>query len=210
MDRLMQIELGGGNKAESWQEIDLYRFFAALLGSPTRDRFGLLARISSQEVVTDLWGWLGCAPTHPPSTIFKSFEQYEASYIALFDVGAPEPPVPLLESYYHETIPAQQTVLENACYYDVINLRTDPSVSSPDHLLAQLEFAASVRYLQENCNEETTQESLRQMEFDYLQRHLLSWLPAASAKLQKLQPPVFPSLFALMLQFLRNRLDELG
>jgi hypothetical protein len=30
--------------------------------------------------------------------LFESFEHYEARYISVFDVGAPEPLVPLLES----------------------------------------------------------------------------------------------------------------
>lgn len=210
MDRLMQMEIGSVQKTEKWEDIDLYRYFAILLGTPGRDRFGLLLKISSQEVIADLWAKLGCEAMPPLSTMFQSFEQYEAGYIALFDVGAPEPPVPLLESYYHKAIPEQQTVLENACYYDIINLRTDTSVVSPDHLLAQLEFAASVRYLQENCREESTRQSLRQIERDYLERHLLSWLPSALTKLKMLQPPVFPSLFTMMLKFLRNRLDELA
>ena len=199
----------GKEEAENWDEIDLYRFFATLLGFPTRNRFALLARFNSREEFAGLWRWLGCTGKPPRSSMYRSFDQYEAGYIALFDVGAPEPPVPLLESVYHGTIPAQQTVLENVCFFDAVGLKSDPSMTSPDHLLAQLEFGASVRYLQENCKDEHARESLRHMERDYLEHHLLSWLPSAVKKLESLRTPVFPALFALLLKFLRNRQDEL-
>ncbi len=199
----------GRVKAENWEEIDLYRFFATLLGFPARDRFASLARFNCREVLTSLWQWLKCTGKPPRSSMYRSYEQYEAGYIALFDVGAPAPPVPLIESAYHETIPAQQTVLENVCFFDAVGLKSDPLVTSPDHLLAQLEFGASVRYLQENCREESTRESLRSMELDYLERHLLSWLPFAAMKLNSLRAPVFAALFALLLKFLHNRHDEL-
>ncbi len=200
----------GRGKVESWEEIDLYRFFATLLGFPTRDRFDLLARVSSREAIADLRGWLGCTERPTRSSMYASFEQYEAGYIALFDVGTPEPPVPLIESAYHATVPAQQTVLENVGFFDAIGLMSDSSVTSPDHLLAQLEFGASVRYLQDNCTEKAARHSLCRMEFDYLERHLLSWLPSAAKRLERLHPPVFPVLFAMMLKFLQNRRNELS
>ncbi len=103
----------------------------------------------------------------------------------------------------------QQTLLENVWFFEAIGLKSDPSVTSPDHLLAQLEFGASVRYLQENCVEELARESLRRMEHDYLDHHLLSWLPAAAKNLVRLRAPAFPAVFTVMLRFLRNRRDEL-
>jgi TorA maturation chaperone TorD len=189
-----------------WEDVDLYRFFARLLGFPSRDRFDLLKRISSTEVVACLWERLNCKAPPPPTVMFQSFEQYESSYIALFEVGSPGPPVPLVESFYHETIPVQQTVLENACFHDVIQLKADTSVTSPDHLLAQLEFGASVRYLHEHCESEMQRQDLRRLERDFLNQHMLSWLPIALAKLESLRPPFLPVVFALLVQFLRSRL----
>ncbi len=205
----MQDEVGASAPALNWEEIDLYRLFANLLGFPSKGRFDLLALIRAQNVIPDLWARLSCDGTPPPLITFDSFGEYEAGYIALFDVGAPEPPVPLLESHYHEKIPAQQTVMENVCFYDVINLKVDPAVTSPDHLLAQLEFAASVRYLHEQCAEPMQRQALRQLESDFLERHVLSWLPIALARLEPLHPPMLPALFTLLLKFIRIRLAEL-
>ncbi len=199
-----------GQGEVSWEDVDLYRFFANLLGFPSRDRFDLLARVCSEEAIAGLCEWLKCEAPLPLPVMFQSFEQYESSYISVFDVGTPEPPVPLLESYYHEMIPAQQTVLENVWFHDVIRLKADTSVTSPDHLLVQLEFAASVRYLLEHCDSELQRQDLCRLERDFLERHMLSWLPAALAKLESLSPPVLPVMFALLMQFLRGRHEELG
>ncbi len=195
---------------ESCKEIDWYRFFAYLFGPPSRERFSRLSQPGLQKAIADLWRGMGCAAGLPCTAMFASFEHYEACYIALFDVGAPEPPVPLLESAYHKTIPPQQTVLENVWFYDVIKLRTVEAIGPPDHLLAQLEFCASVRYLQESCSEEAQRQVLCRLESDFLDRHLLSWLPPVAARLQELRPPVFPPWLALLLQCLRRRREELA
>ncbi len=205
----MQNEPLCGMNAESCEEIDWYRFFAYLIGPPSHERFSRITQPGLQETMVNLWEGMGSTGGLPRSAMFESFEHYEACYISLFDVGAPEPPVPLLESFYHKTIPPQQTVLENAWFYDVIKLGTAASISSPDHLLAQLEFCASVRYLEENCNEQAQRHSLCHLESDFLDHHLLCWIPTALAKLQELGPPVFPAWFALLLQYLRYRLEEL-
>jgi len=189
---------------------DWYRVFAYLLGPPSKERFSRLALPEFQEAVGGLWCGPGGAREPDHASMFESFEEYEACYIALFDVSVPEPPVPLLESCYKRTVPPQQTLLEITCFYDVINLKTDMSINSPDHLVTQLEFAASVRYLQENSGSDSQRQILCRLERDFLDRHLLAWIPAALARLRKLGPPVFPMLFELLLQFLHSRIDELG
>jgi TorA maturation chaperone TorD len=84
------------------------------------------------------------------------------------------------------------------------------SAMAPDHLVTQVEFLASVRYLQ-NCGKPAAEIlDLRNLERDYLERHLLSWIPDAMAALQRLRPPIFPLLFMLLLQFLHLRHDTLS
>jgi DMSO reductase family type II enzyme chaperone len=201
----MQGEDAGTKSAVILEDIDLYRFFAYVLGFPSQDRFSLLSLAEPREVLKTLWVELGCQGEAPRPATFESFEDYEAAYIALFDVGVPEPPVPLLESSYHKAVPAQHTVLENADYFEVLGLRPATSVTAPDHLITQLEFLASARYLQETCSGKSELQNLRRLEQDFLERHLLSWIPSALAKLQNLKPPIFPVFFALLLQFLRSR-----
>ncbi len=191
------------------EQIDGYRFFAWLLGFPSRERYRRIADDDFQAAVADLWTRLSCAGQCPPSLMFEEYEQYEACYISLFDVGVSGPPVPLIESFYQAAVPAQQTLLENAWFFDVIKLKTNPAIGSADHLLTQLEFAASVRYLQDGSGDAPQRQTLCRLERDYLDRHLLSWLPAAAAKLEELRAPVFPAWFSLLLQFLHARRNEL-
>ena len=201
----MKEDAAGHTKTGLPEDFDLYRFFAYIIGFPSQDRFKLLSRTDLRKTLESLWAELGCRGEAPRAAVFGSFEQYEAAYIALFDVGAPAPPVPLLESAYHESIPAQHTVMENADFFEVLGMKPSTAVTSPDHLVTQLEFMASARYLQDNCRDESKLRDMRLLERDFLDRHLLCWVPDALSKLQELQPPLFPILFALLLQFLRNR-----
>ncbi len=192
----------------NWEQVDLYRVFAYLFGPATPDRFEQLRSPAFGQSLAHLWTELGCADRFPGLGSFRDAVEYENAYIALFDVGVPEPPMPLVESAHNKAMPPQQTALENISFYEVLGLKPDPSRQAPDHLVTQLEFLAAVRYARENARE-ADRESLRRLERDFLQRHLLNWLPAAQEKLGRLGPPVFPALATLLVAFLRERLAAL-
>ena len=194
----------------AWEQHDLYRFFAHVLGSPTRERYALLHSREFTASLRQLWQELQCEGEFPGRTGFRGFAQYEAAYIALFDVGAPEPPVPLVESAHHKAIPAQQIALENVLFYEVLGLHVNPARSFADHLFTQLEFLSAVRYAGEQAPDTEGRANLARLERDFLQRHLLNWLPAAEAKLRRLDPPLFSTFLYLLLVFLQNRLKLLS
>jgi len=194
----------------AWEQHDLYRFFAHVLGSPTRERYALLHSREFTASLRQLWQELQCEGEFPGRTGFRGFAQYEAAYIALFDVGAPEPPVPLVESAHHKAIPAQQIALENVLFYEVLGLHVNPARSFADHLFAQLEFLSAVRYAGEQAPSSESRANLARLERDFLQRHLLNWLPAAEAKLRRMDPPLFSTFLYLLLVFLQNRLKLLS
>jgi len=75
-----------------WQHNDLYRFFALVFATPTRECFDLLSQPGLPEALRNLWKQLGCEGKFSGFEWFGSYEQYESTYIALFDVGIPEPP----------------------------------------------------------------------------------------------------------------------
>ena len=95
-----------------------------------------------------------------------------------------------------------------ADFYNVLGLRPAPCVAAPDHIVTQLEFLSSVRYLQENAAAESERQCLARLERDFLERHLLSWLPVAQAKLEELNPPLFPALFGALARFLFARAER--
>jgi len=195
---------------QMWVGIDLYRFFAYALGAPSAERLECFRRPDFVHGLAELWLQLQCEGDFPGLASFADFEEYESSYIALFDVGVPEPPVPLFESAHYRSVPAQQTALENTSFYEVLGLKTDPASSAPDHLLTQLEFLSVVRYLRENVLDEQNRQNLARLEKDFLERHLLNWLPAARQKLSRHEVAAFPVLLSLLLAYLNKQTQELA
>ncbi|MBZ5657415.1 MAG: molecular chaperone TorD family protein [Acidobacteriia bacterium] len=191
--------------AIDWQQNDLYRFFALVFGPPTRECFNLLSQIAMPKALNDLWSNLKCEGEFPGFEWFSSYEQYEEAYIGLFDVGVPEPPVPLFESAHDKSRPAPEIALENTCFYEVLGLKSNPNRAVPDYLVTQLEFLAAVRYTSEKTSEEATAVALEHAEAEFLERHLLNWLPMAKTKLDGTGAPGFPVLMTLLVQFLANR-----
>ena len=188
-----------------WQQTDLYRFFALVFAPPSRQCFELLSQPALPEALQTLWQRLACEGEFPGFEWFANYEEYESAYIALFDVGIPEPPVPLFESAHDKTHPAQEIALENTFFYDVLGLRSDQSQAVPDYLITQLEFLAALRYTSENASDEATAVSLARAEAEFLERHLLNWIPTAKAKLERTGAPGFTTLMALLARFLSQR-----
>jgi DMSO reductase family type II enzyme chaperone len=187
-----------------WHQIDLYRFFAHAFASPTLERFGLLSQPGLPGALQGLWKELGCDGKFPGFEWFATYDEYESSYIELFDVGIPEPPVPLFESAHDKSHPAQEIALENTYFYDVLGLKSDPSHAVPDYLVTQLEFLAALHYTREHTSDESAAVALARAETEFLQRHLLNWIPNAKAKLQRLNAPGFSLLLTMLEQFLRH------
>ena len=191
-----------------WRQNDLYRFFAFVFAPPMPECFDLLSQPGLPEALRNLWKQLKCEGEYPAFEWFVSYEQYESAYIALFDVGIPEPPVPLFESAHDKTHPAQEIALENTYFYDVLGLKSDPSRAVPDYLVTQLEFLAALRYTCEHTPQESTARSLARAETEFLERHLLNWLPVAKAKLDRTNAPGFPVLMTILVQFLKHMYES--
>ena len=195
--------------ARDGQQTDLYRLFAVLLAPPSRACFDFLSQAAAASAFGDLWKALGCEGDFPGFEWFSSYEQYESAYIALFDVGLPEPPVPLFESAHDKSRPAQEIALENTYFHEVLGLRSDPARAVPDYLVTQLEFLAALRYTRENAADEATAAALGRAEAEFLERHMLNWVPAAQSKLHRTGAPGFPLLMTLLRQFLDQRYNDL-
>jgi DMSO reductase family type II enzyme chaperone len=200
------VETCAETKSErgAWDQVDLYRVFAFVFGAPSAERFVWLQRPELPAWLGELWEDLGCDGAFPGVTTFADYEDYESTYVALFEVGLPSPPVPLQESAHDDT-PAPQTVLENVFFYDVLGLRIDPTQYAPDHLVTQLEFLSAVSYLRERARDVDNRTQLAHLERDFLERHLLSWLSDAQTKLAREDSPLFPTLMTLLVVFVERR-----
>ncbi len=191
-----------------WQQIDLYRFFAKVFSAPSQQCFEFLAQPSARESLRDLWHYLGTEGRFPGFDWFSSYDLYESAYIGLFDVGLPEPHVPLFESAHDKSHPAQEIALENTYFYDVLGLKSDPAQAVPDYLITQLEFLSVLTFTQENAPDQENSRSLERAKADFLDRHLLNWVPTLDIKLKRTGAPGFPILMDVLLQFLRKERSE--
>ena len=188
-----------------WKQVDYYRFFAYAFGPPSEERHLWFSQPSVADALAELWEQLSPAAKFPGFSWFPDFESYEAAYIALFDVGAPEPPVPLCESAHVRSHTPQELVLEVTHFYEVLGLRVNPSLTVPDHLVTQLEFLSAVTYVRDHASDEPQQQAMTRLEHDFLQRHMLNWIGTAEEKLQSCPFVAFRVLFALMALELRRR-----
>ncbi len=188
----------------NWEQTDLYRFFARVFATPSRECFEFLSRSSASAELRELWRYLGCKGRFPGLVWFAAYDLYEAAYISLFDVGVPVPAVPLFESAHDKSHPAQEIALENTYFYDVLGLKSDPTAGVPDYLITQLEFLAALSFTQDNASDGATRASLARAKSEFLERHLLNWIPVASSTLKRTAVPGFPVLMDMLLQFLRG------
>ena len=191
-------------------ELDLYRVFAACFSHPSTERFDWLSGRECRALLKKLGlNQVGRLP-HSATRQFRDYCSYEAAYIALFEVGVPEPPVPLLESAHSRRQVPQDIVLECVNFYDVLGLRPSGSVFPSDHLVTQLEFLAAARYLREQANDANSADSLRRLERDFIARHMVNWLAVAQEKLEEVNPPMFLMLLRALTAFLKQRSVLLG
>jgi len=188
-----------------WRQTDLYRFFALVFAPPTHECFNFLSHPSAPTALFGLWKCLECDGEFPGIEWFPRYELYESAYISLFDVGLPEPPIPLFESAHDKSHPVQEIALENTYFYDVLGLKSDSSRGVPDYLVAQLEFLAVLRYTREHTSDESNAVSLARVETEFLERHLLNWVPRAASRLQRASATAFPVLMTMLVQFLKAR-----
>lgn len=191
-------------------ELDLFRVFAICFGQPSRESFSWLSGTAARSLWKRLAQRFQVKVNLSRAKGFTDYKAYEAGYIALFEVGVPEPPVPLLESAHSRTPAPQEIVLDCVNFYDVLGLRPSGSAFPPDHLVTQLEFLAAVQYLRSEQSDPLKAEPLRRLERDFVERHLLNWLPAVQQKIDQLNPPLFPMLLPLLIAHLKAEVSMLA
>jgi DMSO reductase family type II enzyme chaperone len=192
------------------EELDFYRVFAYSFGLPSEERFAWISSREYRALLKTSSSQLRVRRKTRGAVRFSDYATYESAYLALFEVGVPAPPVPLLASSYSRSEPAQQIVLDCVNFYDVLGLRPSDSVFPADHLVTKLEFLAAVRFLRAGASNGEQASQLLRLERDFIERHLLSWLPAAQEKLDKLNPPIFPLLLNLLHSYLHAEFAALA
>lgn len=144
-----------------------------------------------------------------PAGTSVSYEDFQAEYIRLFDVGVGRPPCPL---YGGAHLGGRKKVLEETVrFYNYFHLhRTQPSSELPDHITVELEFMHFLAFKEVAAlhgGQDRT--SYVRAQRDFLERHLARWVPKACRSLERQQPhPFFLALMSLTEEFLTRDLGH--
>ena len=156
----------------------VYRLLLAALDKPTPAQHDLLLGTGFRESLSLLCGQFD-APFPEGQLVPSSYPDFESRYLATFEVGLPEAPVVLLASHHMQHEPAPRIVHEHILFYKHFQYSPmEETGEAADHLLNELRFLIYLDQLREGCP--SSAESLDLARRDFLDRHLLRWLPRAS------------------------------
>ncbi len=132
-----------------------------------------------------------------------AFDEVQAEYIRLFEVGPGRPPCPLYEGYHRSG--RMKLMEETVRFYEHFGLKTRPG-DQPDHLCAQLEFMHYLSFKEAaNLGAGKPTAGLAAAQRDFLARHLCRWLPGLRARAEECgAPPFYGALLRLAERYCRE------
>lgn len=175
----------------------VYRFLLAALDKPSPDQHAWVTGAEFPQALHSLCERFGLA-VPPPPWFADEYAQFQAVYIACFEVGLPAPPVVLLASHYNRRQPTPRTVHEHLTLYRWFGLKNAAdNLEQSDHLLNELAFLVRLdELLLEGVVEK---ESLLLVRRDFLARHAAAWPAEAARSARKKDiPPVYQTLLDLL------------
>lgn len=163
-----------------------FRFAHDLFRTPDAAQW---AWLNSTETRADWVRWTAALEmtAGPAPDLPDDAAAYETEFIAAFEAGVPNAPVPLIESHYNRRDPVPRLLHENILFYRAFGLQLkDSSAETSDHLRHQLEFVAWLLELEADLVDDAEaaerRDQLRRGRAEYAARHLLSWVPRAVEK----------------------------
>ena len=188
-------------------DLDLYALFIRLLEKPMSGKDALVVDERLPAILTEVADYLGL-PSYPAVLPPGSPQDAQSAYLSLFEVGFPAPPCPLNESPYNRSEPPTKLIRENLLFYRAFGLDLSPeNLELPDHISNQLEFLSYLTRLAEQSANPDAIESIRAGKRDFIERHVLFWVPKARQKLAELDDMLYEPIFGLLVECLRVDLD---
>lgn len=145
-----------------------------------------------------------------------SLAEFEIEFIRTFDAGTPVPPCSPYEGHYCEK-PRSMVMLEVSEFYNFFGLRMNQEEDKrefPDHICAELEFLHFLTFKEEEALREGNGEKLNGYllaQKDFLESHLIQWIPEFCFKLQKSESvPFYAGLAQITSQFISFELKILS
>jgi TorA maturation chaperone TorD len=174
----------------------VYGFVRAVLDKPTQEQHRWMTSRAFRAALEELAGSFGV--TVPPGLpVAADFADYEAAYIATFDVGVPIPPVVLLASHYNRREPVPAVIYEHLLFYRRFKTRSPCDGEPADHVLHELTFLIRLDELLAAWL--VAPASLRRARRDFLRRQVSPWVGRAAADAaEKDVPGVYAAVLALL------------
>ena len=120
-----------------------------------------------------------------------TYTDFQAEYLRLFELGTGMPPCPLFSGLYQG---GRKAVMEELTrFYHFFGLSIEQGAGElPDHVTTELEFMHFLTFKELVALRQSEDAApCRRAQADFLERQLVSWLPALEERLQKLGPPTF-------------------
>jgi len=187
---------GGEAAATATARSVAYALFARLLASPWED-----GDPASALPPADLETVLGqLAAALPLAADFESLagaaarlstvegvsgEEMGRAYSGLFEVGSDGPPIPLREGLVAGRPASTREEIVRFYEFFGFDLQADHQWQ-PDHLSIELEFLHFLAFREAAAGTGERSRALRLGQLDFLDRHLLAWVPAAADRLAEL------------------------
>ncbi len=214
------LEIKTDEQKRSASRSNLFIAFGKLFRFPDEDYINGISSGSIQEELSLLLNELPY-PVEERNFLTVRFqindiEDFQSEYIKTFDVSPGGPPCPLYEGLYY---PDRRKIMEELMrFYEHFGLKPDTKNNElPDHISMELEFMHFLSFKEAQAlihNKDTG--ALLRAERDFLERHLIKWIPELIKKFGKANPPeyyrhLFKFLNAFLnsdLKYVKERLQE--
>lgn len=181
----------------------IYGLLARLFEEPDRELFEALR---TGEVGDQLASWIESAGLAgsvevPDLATEDDYDLLCARFNDIFEVGYPEPPVPLYESAYHDEGRWERINVDLARAYDYFGVSIDDAEREHhDHLVVELEF---VGYLARLAAMED-RDDVRTARRDFLSRHLVDFVGTLEdAMAEEVETGIYDDQVRFLAEFVR-------
>lgn len=143
---------------------------------PHQARLAIEEASLADKVRLDLWG--------------VGYRLFEVEYALTFEMGNPRPPCSLYQGHYLNWRPRSELLAELSGVYGRFGIamqQGEDEQEYPDYLCAELEFLHFLALNEAQARDNGDRESVKRYRVgqkDFLERHLLPWLPELTAKIQ--------------------------
>jgi len=185
---------------------EVYSFCLRALEKPSLDQFTWMRSRAFWDTLDELFSEFDVRLS-PAADLPGEYSLFESFYLACFEVGLPNPPVPLLASHYNKREPVPATIHEHVLFYKRFGVRLAPGNIEPaDHLCNELTFLIR---LDELLAEGTVPaDSILHARSDFLTRHPARWLPQAHKAAEEMcLPELYVALIDLLGRAVAQDLD---